>query len=489
MPNGSSWNNGINVSSPFVLNKWYHITISYDGTKTNAYVNGEYIGQYIGGGITSSSETSDLYIGRATYYDGFTIRGKINDFRIYDHCLSVKEIKELSKGLFLHYQLKNKSPVANMVKYQTYNVYNNHNVASSLVKLDKKYQGCDIYRLTMTPTDSSLDSFRRELYSHGVYGAGNAFLANTKYCYWIYYRPVTHNDIRVGGVASNIGGWTEIAPHYYKDGWYRVGQYRDGSVTADKSDNVFTSFYTPSAATGVPISIDFCCPHLIQGYTSIIEEDGYEYDTTSLKETDVSGYGRHGTMTTTATYTESSPRYDGCYTINNCQIYTPSMPTSGLANSYTFSWWSKIADMSGKMAWGFSDGNRLNVYPSTYFCWNTGDGGTTYFQNANGTGVSFTPYNGAWHHYAVTGNGSTTTLYIDGTVIGTARYYRAVTGSQIVLSGWSLSDDNYKWSVGSLSDFRVYATCLSADNIKELYNAPISIDNEGNIYAMEFISE
>ena len=30
----------------------------------------------------------------------------MNDFRIYDHVLSKKEIKEISKGLRLHYQLK-----------------------------------------------------------------------------------------------------------------------------------------------------------------------------------------------------------------------------------------------------------------------------------------------------------------------------------------------------------------------------------------------
>jgi hypothetical protein len=68
-------------------------------------------------------------------------------------------MKELSKGLFLHYQLKNKIPETNLAKHATYSVYNNYGVPATLTKLSETYQGCAIYRLTITPTAASISSF------------------------------------------------------------------------------------------------------------------------------------------------------------------------------------------------------------------------------------------------------------------------------------------------------------------------------------------
>ena len=42
-------------------------------------------------------------MGAATYYNGFTIKGKLNDVRIYDHALSLTEIKKLAQGLACHF--------------------------------------------------------------------------------------------------------------------------------------------------------------------------------------------------------------------------------------------------------------------------------------------------------------------------------------------------------------------------------------------------
>jgi hypothetical protein len=159
------------------------------------------------------------------------------------------------------------------------------------------------------------------------------------------------------------------------------------------------------------------------------------------------------------------------------------MSFTGMANSYTFAYWARNPDMNGKMAFGFENGNRLNLYPSSWFNWNTGDGDANPFM-LNNSNVTFTAYNGGWHHYAITGNGSTTTLYIDGVVRGYAKTYVGITGTQLYISGWDSS--NYKWSGGNISDFRIYATCLSAEDIVDLAKTAASVSKNGVALAYDF---
>lgn len=462
-------------------NQWTHIAVTFDGSKLLIYLNG--ILKYTGNG--SSNFTFDK-----SYYISFgSALQKLNDFRIYDECLSPKQIKEISKGLVAHYKLDTPTNINNLVRNSTYNIYNNFGVTATLVKLNERYNNCDIYRLTMTPTESSLSSFQNTLHSHGIYGFSRTFTASTKYCFWILWRPVTHFDVVVGGTASNIGGWTEIASQEWGDGWNIVGQKRTGSVTENKSDSIFTSFKCPSAVVGTPISIDFCCPHLVEGYDYILDEFDYQGNNPNYVE-DCSGYGYTATKNGTLTFNTDSPRYSGCNTFdaNTSYLKPPAMTTAGFANSFTIIYWAKIIDMDGKMAWGFEDGNRLNIYPTgSVICCNTGDSANNPYQN-NGTSIAYSQWNNGWHQFAMTADGASNKLYVDGELQGTAKTYKGMTGTQIYLSGWA-SGNNYRWTSGSLSDFRIYATVLSADDIKELYQTSAIIDDGNNMYAYEFVEE
>lgn len=472
---------------------WHHLAATYNTTNNEIkfYVDGVNTGNntYTSGYTYASSWVNGLFIGKdpnnSTVSDHYLFKGKMNDIRIYDHTLSPREVKELARGLRVHYKLNDLCSLSSTIDPTgTWSIYNNYSVPASLTATGETYLGSPVRRLSMTPTEARLSHFRTSLSSHGVYNWRQTFAANTKYCFWIYYRPVSHTDVRVGGTASNIGGWTEIAPEAVGDGWYRVGQYRNGTVTEAKTDNIFVSFYCPSAEVDVPVVIDFACPTLIVGYTTIQPFLNYNINNTIVY--DVSGLNNNGTILNSIT-TESSPtRYAAAALFNgtNAKIRLPVLDFSGMTNTYTFSWWQYNIS-TGNMPWGFSNGNRLNVYHTNPLCWNTGDGSNNQFKDGSTTIAPGTLTN-AWHHMAVTGDGTSTKLYIDGVYRGTATTYKPLTGTQIYISGWD-TGTSYTFNGCKISDFRIYSTTLSQDDIRELYATSAEIDRRGAFYTRELV--
>ena len=468
-------------------NRWYHICfVRKKDVGKYLYIDGVLDSSTTTTGTPTIINTSKYSIGvcqnSASTVSGNPLNGYLNDVRFYDHALSVAEIKELAKGLCVHYKLDTPSSISNLVRNASYNVYNNYASAgftATLTNTGRTYNSCKIYRLTYTPGSDTtkLNNVKSSLTNHGIFGFGRTFLANTKYCFWILCKPISHPDTVVGGIASNIGGWTEIPMKKYSDDWFIVGQCRKGNVTTNKTDSIYTSFKTPSAEAGVPITIDFCCPHLLEGYDDILPE--YDYIGTNPSIADSSGYSNHGIRSGDLAVSTSTPRYSYSTKFVSGSHINATLVTSGFANSYTFSWWGKYSNYSGHMMWGFSNGNRLNLYMSGgYFYWNTGDG------NSNPFGVSASTYaDNNWHHFAVTGDGTTTKLYIDGVFKANAKTYKGITGTTIYMNGWD-SGTSYNFN-GQLSDFRLYTTCLSADDVLALYNVGARVAKNGALLGYE----
>lgn len=95
---------GVTIELNTGLNQWHHLAmiVDYENLQFSAYLDGVFV-QSKNYTINNVSNHG-VSIGwlRPSYYP---YKGYINDVRIYDHCLSPKEIEEISKGLVLHYKL------------------------------------------------------------------------------------------------------------------------------------------------------------------------------------------------------------------------------------------------------------------------------------------------------------------------------------------------------------------------------------------------
>lgn len=93
------------VSANINVGQWYHIVAASDnGINYDWYLDGDFIGS----STEPRSSTSRPYvIGGNTEGDGDItgnhFNGYIDDVRLYNHKLSVKEVKDLAKGKILHY--------------------------------------------------------------------------------------------------------------------------------------------------------------------------------------------------------------------------------------------------------------------------------------------------------------------------------------------------------------------------------------------------
>lgn len=248
------------------LNKWTTFNTVHYGTQpivARTRYNFETTGWT---GDTSNQDITD----KMTYF--YYFGGLFNYSSTSQGIMYIKDIKIIildednsnctfnSDGAYIE------SSTINLYSGQNMGIYNNYGVPANLIKLNEFYNEQPIYRLQMTVDDqhqSYLENFRTVFQNHGVFVYLRLqFLANTKYCNSIFWRPVNKKDISINGVASNIQGWIGGGTTKNADGWFRTIQYRDGTVTTDKEDYTFWSFKCPSLELNETVYIDFCCCQL-----------------------------------------------------------------------------------------------------------------------------------------------------------------------------------------------------------------------------------
>ncbi len=106
-------NAALSGTIPIPVGEWHHCCATWEGTTVSLYVDGVFDKKITGVAVNSGATHLGINCrSNSTSGSGVSSTGSselyLNDVRIYDHCLSAKEVKEISKGLVCHYKLDNK---------------------------------------------------------------------------------------------------------------------------------------------------------------------------------------------------------------------------------------------------------------------------------------------------------------------------------------------------------------------------------------------
>ena len=440
--------------------KWVHLTIAHNADTITLYINGDHYN-------TANSVSSPISSGTMHVGNGITdAHGpvKFNDIRLYDHCLSPKEVKEISKGLVLHYPLNdayvegttniasNLSPSQiggwqkmTITKLSTNNYHLKHQTSDSA---NLSYWSTFVYTLPSEYSNKTI-SFSARI--------KNIVYNNIKDSSWLYIGPGNNGQYPTHGRATfycyelkenQLISWT--------------------GVLSNSNRYVLVELWNDANSTSGSIEFDLVD---IQ-----IEEKDHvtPYTPNTRNETtvhDCSGYQNNGTISGSLSCSSDSPRYKTCIETNASQIIDAPIGNGIPSSDLTVACWvkrPKTIDSNTMRCWlllPFGNNQRFyfRILPQgNTAIFNIGFGANTY---GNKT------VDATWHHLAATtsSDGKTISVYVDGVLTNTGTEANAFN-----LAGNLKLVSNF---IGKMSDFRFYRTALSADDIKELYNTSCIINS------------
>ena len=468
---------------------WHHLCGTFNSTQCKIYIDG-ICETTIATNALPSVTGGKLYLGHI--YNGVKFNGSLNDVRIYDHCLSQEEVKKISQGLVLHLPLNNKSFYMSSIGQNlfkgsgfTQTDYNNMTVNSGSTADWSKY-------IRWYNGSKSIHTFTDGIDTILLNTTGNLGICFVKKATDIGLDSNSYYTISCEAKCTKSGAQLGVGLSYYTTGnaWTWRGGTNKVTFNAVNTWQTFTLTFKPDSDTQY-ICYCFTCADGVSGGTDTFsirhcklekgststqwivspEEESYGLlDTAKLSTCyDCSGYNHNGTVIGDLNIITNSPIYADYINLGaiSSHICISNLNVIGFTDSYSIAWWGNVSSYSGRMMWGFGDGCRLNgIYNGTL--WNTGDGSNNPLYSPGTTTQVSAPTTNVWHHFVMVGNGTKCLVYKDGILWAEAKTYKSLTGTIIYMNGW-LNTSSYTLANTKLIDFRIYATALNADDIKELY--------------------
>lgn len=492
------------------LGKWHHFTVkvvnSDSGIQVLIYVDGALNATY-----NSSSYNFTLRPGT------IQIKGsaKVNDFRLFNHPLSIKEIEELSKGLILHYPLRD-SILENTTNYLLYPTPGSaaspawdaslHPNAINVAGFGNGYNG-----------GVSSPEIGYHAYWNVIDGVPTMVFPNLNSEYSKTNRWLGISSYNTVNLAQTIGEGNKYTISfeakasvpdktvqfglYYRKSGATSNAFHDGQKSVNlttgwkKYSYTWTLGQTPDSSN---IGAVYMYGHYgIEGIAYVrnlqleINDHATEYVNGSRIISniyDCSGFGYNGSIVGSISMIPDSARNDySMYTTDGRSHYIQSEEMLFPTDQITMSCWVK----------GFTSGYSNYHIPLSFNSSNyefSLEGATGKLRAGyviNGTRQVVTTsgitVDSNWHLITSTYDGTTIRRYVDGVEYASTAAVGTLAGGSGRLLVGNYNGTTYGNKELYTSDVRIYATALTQDQIKELYSIGATIDKGGNVYGYGFV--
>ena len=476
-------------------NEWHHFAFTRKGTAIKIYRDGTLMtSATFDGTLPTYSDGAGPGIGCFHYTVGnivsniYPLIGAISDFRIYNHTLSAKEVYELSRALILHYPL---------------NAPGNAN--PNLITWSRNYTKATPYVHSSAATDGSRwmsDSLVTVIPGKTYYiqlkcdhtprpNHGNSGAVSDSFTFWFYMRIIgttksiggydsaicfTSSNIFINDPSRNLYVWQWSAPSNAQDVTFRTNTYSDGSTVVTMK---FWDFKMEEGTYTSYIPSKNAVQYGELGYGSGIVRDA-------------SGRGNDGKWSAVApTPVVGSPRYAMATQFNNTESGSSfiTYQLSAQLPKVSLAYWLYIP--SGHTSYMSIETDNARPTGSLWISANTEGSGLFSYWGGKYHSIWGALETDTWHHIVFTFDQGTTKWYRNGVQAGsasTAFSSHTTWPSTVRTIGDSYTGSSWNGTkfTGRLSDYRIYGTVLSADDVKYLYETSAAIDNNGDMFADSF---
>lgn len=483
-----------------VIGEWVHWTMCYDGIKYYIYKNGILLASNNANKSNIKFDMNKLYLfGGAS---GTSSKCSLNDVRIYDHCLSPLEVKEISQGLVLHYKLDNCVNDGNDNLLLRTKMDADAQAEFAPASTDPtelfRYDGGNAGLHTFSETDGG--GFEDTITLSTAENLGIAFVrANSE----LNLDPNSYYTLSCEAKCTSASKKLEIGTSYRNtsNAWiWRNGPNAQSFTDTDtwqtfqytfKPDSDISYICYGFTVLGSTNGTDtFTIRHckLEKGSVATKWSPAPEEGIIFNKIVDSSGYGNDGILSQRKLYLSSdSKRY-------NKSIYLPKEKYTTSPGFY-FPMLIEHVDIpeSTLCLWVKPEykipGYGSYIYDGYFEVWIVDTDKLNLTMYTTTSYLSSKPHItfNEWNFISLVYKDKILYGYVNGEYIDSfaLQDYEHIYPTQIAGKYHHLGS----YFVGKMNDIRLYHTALSAEDIATLYHTPAQVDNLGGIHGFEFIEK